>query len=126
MKRLLALLVLLLLVGAAFHRERLPALLAGDWGGLGGRVGDARTRASVLAALQLNREVAPWPIEVAAAAGVVALSGRAPSAQVRDGAGRIAAAVPGVREVENRIEIEPALPPPARGARSLGERFDDQ
>jgi len=126
LKRLLALLVLLGLLGAAYYHDRLPWLSQEQWGVLGDTLGDARTRAAVKTALHLNRSLEPWPIDVSVATGQVTLRGRVPSEAARAEAGRLAAAVPDVRGVQNLLGIDSALVPPAGGGRSIGESLDDQ
>jgi osmotically-inducible protein OsmY len=130
MRRLLALFVMLVLVGAALYvwksrpagstpRQALEAV--------GERFRGAKTTGEIKAALELNRNLKPYPIEVdVTGEGVVALKGVVPREDFRAEAERVAAAVRGVREVRNEIRIDPALPPPAEGGRTLGENFDDK
>jgi osmotically-inducible protein OsmY len=134
--RLLTLVVLVGLLVAAFVylRERSDP---GSTGGLGERIredlsgvpqrlGDAKITGSVKAALELNRNLAPYPIDVDTQAGVVTLRGRVPSAETRELAVRMAQGVNDVREVASELAIDAAVAGPDEGGRSLGERMDDQ
>lgn len=130
-RRLFALLILLVLGGAAFYlwkagprgfsrpRQALDAL-SEKWR-------DTKTAGSVKAALELNRELADLPITTAAEGdGVVILQGRVPNEGAKATAGRLAEAVPGVRRVDNRISVDPGLPSSAPADRTLGENLDDR
>lgn len=130
MRRLLALIVLLALAGAAvYYWKYRPAGQSPEQalGAVGDKIRGARTSGEVRAALELNRNLKAYPIDVDVAAdGSVALKGRVPREDFKAEAERVAAGVPGVRTVRNEIEIDPALPPPAEGGRTLGENFDDK
>jgi len=130
MRRLLALLVLLVLAGAAvYYWKYRPAGATPQQalGAVGERLRGAKTSAEIKAALELNRNLKPYPIDVDVSGdGVVALKGEVPREDFRAEAHRVAAAVPGVRDVRNEIRINPALPPPADGGRTLGENLDDK
>ena len=130
MRRVLALIVVLALlaVGLYYWKNR-PA---GETprqalGAVGDRLRAAKATGEIKAALELNRNLKPYPIDVDVTGdGVVTLKGAVPREDFKAEAGRVAAAVPGVREVRNEIRIDPALPPPAEGGRTLGENFDDK
>jgi len=130
MRRLFALLVLLVLVGVGLYYWKYKPAGASPQralGSVGEKLRGARTTGEVKAALELNRNLKPYPIDVDTTGdGVVALKGEVPREDFKAEAGRLAAAVPGVREVRNEIRIDPALPPPAEGGRTLGENFDDK
>jgi hyperosmotically inducible periplasmic protein len=130
MRRLLALLVLLVLAGAAvYYWKYRPAGATPQQAldAVGEKLRGAKTSGEVKAALELNRNLKPYPIDVDATGdGVVALKGEVPREDFRAEAQHIAAAVPGVRDVRNEIRINPALPPPAEGGRTLGENLDDK
>lgn len=130
-KRLFALVILLALVGVAFYywkagpgaftrpRQVLDALSE--------KLRDTKTAGSVKAALELHREVAPFPITAAARGdGVVTLRGQVPSEKAKATAGRLAEAVPGVRRVANEITVDPGLDAGAAADRTLGENLDDR
>jgi len=130
MRRLLALLVLLVLAGAAvYYWKYRPAGATPQQalGAIGEKLRGAKTSGEIKAALELNRNLKPYPIDVDVSGdGVVVLKGEVPREDFRAEAHRVAAAVPGVRDVRNEIRINPALPPPADGGRTLGENLDDK
>ena len=130
MRRLFTLLVLLVLVGAGlYYWKYRPTGTSPQqaFGSVGEKLRGAKTTAEIKAALELNRNLKPYPIHVDATGdGVVALQGEVPREDFKAEAGRVVAAVPGVREVRNEIRIDPALSPPAEGGRTLGENFDDK
>ena len=130
MRRLFTLLVLLVLIGAGlYYWKYRPTGTSPQqaFGSVGEKLRGAKTTAEIKAALELNRNLKPYPIHVDATGdGVVALQGEVPREDFKAEAGRVVAAVPGVREVRNEIRIDPALSPPAEGGRTLGENFDDK
>ena len=130
MRRLFTLLVLLVLIGAGLYYWKYRPTGASPQqalGSIGEKLRGAKTTAEIKAALELNRNLKPYPIHVDATGdGVVALQGEVPREDFKAEAGRVVAAVPGVREVRNEIRIDPALSPPAEGGRTLGENFDDK
>jgi osmotically-inducible protein OsmY len=77
-------------------------------------------------ALRLNRRLRPYPIAVDADAGIVTLRGEVPGEAERERAEAVAAAVPRVERVENRLVIDPRLEPPPQVERSFGEALDDR
>ncbi len=130
-KRLFALLILLVLLGAAFYYWKAdPGAFARPKQALdaiGEKLRDTKTAGSVKTALELHREVASFPITAAAKGdGVVTLRGQVPSEQARATAGRLAEAVPGVRRVANEIAVDPRLQAGAPADRTLGENLDDR
>jgi osmotically-inducible protein OsmY len=130
MRRLFALLVLLVLIGVGLYYWKYGPTGTGPRQALdsvGEKLRGARTTGEIKAALELNRNLKPYPIDVDTTGdGVVALRGEVPREDFKAEAGQVAAAVPGVREVHNELRIDPALPPPAEGGRTLGESFDDK
>jgi hyperosmotically inducible protein len=81
---------------------------------------------AVKAALELNRNLSAYPIEVNGHDdGSVILKGEVPSEEVRATAARVAEAVPDVARVDNQIRVNPSLAAPPPDGRSLGENFDD-
>ena len=130
MRRLFALLVHLVLAGVAiYYWKYRPAGATPQQalGEVGGKIRAAKTTGEIKAALELNRNLKPYPIDVDVTGdGVVALKGEVPREDFRAEAQRIAAAVPGVRDVRNEIRINAALPPPPEGGRTLGENLDDK
>lgn len=144
MKRLLALVILVGLAAAALYywKDRGGAVSAqAPSGGLAGvseklreaghavsdRLRDTKVAGSVKAALELNRTLAPHPIDVSAEGTTAVLRGEVPTEDLRLAAERTAAGVPGVTGVRNEIRVNPALPPPTTdGGRSVGETIDDR
>jgi hyperosmotically inducible protein len=130
MRRLFALVVLVALVAVGLYYVKYRP--AGETprealGSVGEKFRGAKTTGEIKAALELNRNLKPYSIDVDASGdGVVSLKGEVPREDFRAEAERVAAAVPGVREVHNEIRINPALPAPAEGGRTLGENFDDK
>lgn len=85
-----------------------------------------RTKGAVKAALELNRNLSSYPIEVEGHDdGAVVLRGEVPSEEIRATAVRVAAAVPDVPRVDNQLRVNASLGPPPADGRSLGENFDD-
>jgi osmotically-inducible protein OsmY len=125
MRRLLGLLILAGLLCAAFYHDKLPGFSAAEWSGVSSRLGDAKTKAAVSAALRLNRATAPWSIDVDAQDGVVSLTGSVPSSATRATALRVAASGRDVRHVVDRLEVVASLQPPPSGGRTMGESLDD-
>lgn len=130
MKRLLALVVLLALVGVALYYWKYRP--AGEspreaLGAVGDKIRSAKTTGEIKAALELNRNLKSYPIEVDVAAdGTATLRGGVPREDYKAEAERVTAAVPDVSSVRNEIAIDPALPMPDEGGRTLGENFDDK
>jgi osmotically-inducible protein OsmY len=129
MRRFFALLVLLVLVAGLYYWKYRPTGASPQQAlaSVGEKLRGAKTTGEVKAALELNRNLKPYPIDVDTTGdGLVALKGQVPREDFKAEAERVAAAVPGVRAVRNEIRIDPALPPPAEGGRTLGENFDDK
>jgi osmotically-inducible protein OsmY len=70
---------------------------------------DADLVGRVRGALHASFGTAAWKIAVTAQEGFVFLYGDVPTDSVRVHAARIAAAVPGVREVENELAVAPGI-----------------
>lgn len=68
---------------------------------------DAALSAQVSAALARDPQLSALTIDVDTKAGRVRLSGPAPSPEARDRATQLAAAVPGVRSVDNLLTVSP-------------------
>jgi osmotically-inducible protein OsmY len=130
MKRLLALLVLVALAGIALYYWKYRP--AGEspqqaLGSVGDKIRGAKTTGEIKAAFELNRNLKSYPLDVDVAAdGAVTLKGTVPREDYKAEAERVTAAVPDVRSVRNEIAIDPALPMPEEGGRTLGENFDDK
>ena len=142
MRRLLALLVLgALVVGVVYvwkyQPGRLPSLRQPKLGAVGDRLGQVgetvsgkfratKLKGAVKAALELNRNLNVYPLEVDAQDdGTVVLRGEVPSDDLRVTAARVAASVPDVARVDNQVHVDGALATSSGEGRSLGESFDD-
>jgi osmotically-inducible protein OsmY len=142
LRRLFALLIIVALVlGVLYYWKyqpgRLPHLRSEKLGEVGTKLGEVgesvgeklratRTKGSVKAALELNRNLTPYPIEVDARDdGTVVLRGAVPSEEVRATAARVAGGVPDVTRVDNELRVDPALAASSGEGRSFGENFDD-
>lgn len=91
---------------------------------IGHELHDVRVAASVKTALSLNRSLRSSSIDVTAEDGAVTLGGRVDGDEERARAEALAAAVPGVTRVVNRIQV--AAGPAQAPGRSLGETLEDQ
>ena len=142
MRRVLALLVVgALVLGLLYYWKyqpgRLPHLRSEKLGDVGTKLGEVgetvgeklratKAKGSVKAALELNRNLSSYPIEVDAHDdGSVVLRGAVPSAEVRATAARVAGGVPDVARVDNELRVDPTLAPSSGEGRSFGENFDD-
>jgi len=142
LRRFLALLVLgALVLGVVYvwkyQPGRLPSLRQPRLGQVGDRLGQVgetvsekfratKIKGAVKAALELNRNLNAYPIEVDAQDdGTVVLRGEVPSEDLRAAATRVAASVPDVARVENQVRVNGAAAAPSGEGRSLGENFDD-
>ena len=74
---------------------------------------DAGLRLAVLKALEVIELTAPLNLRIGVLNGIVHLAGQAPSLDIWNLAEQLAALIPGVRGVVNRIEA-PGAPSPAR------------
>ncbi len=137
MRRALALLVLLGLAGVAlYHWARaLPEFVTENTWFVEGRstlrdlrreIEDTRISASVRTALALNRSLRPFELEVACEGAAVSLRGEVASEELKAAASRVAAAVPGVHQVDNDLVVKPALLGEGADGRSLGEALRDR
>lgn len=131
MKRLLALLVLLAIGAAAlYYWKNKPASAEAAAHGaaaearqaldtVGQKLKETRYTGSVKAAFELNRELAPLPIDIDSTEnGVVTLKGAVPSEELKALAGRVAEAVPNVAHVDNQLLV--GTPAPAVGGDRVG------
>jgi osmotically-inducible protein OsmY len=142
LRRVLALLVVgALVLGALYYWKyqpgRLPHLRSDKLGEVGTRLGEVgetvgeklratKTKGAVKAALELNRNLNSYPIEVDAQDdGAVVLRGTVPTEAARADAVRVATGVPDVARVDNQLRVDPALASSSGEGRSFGENFDD-
>jgi hyperosmotically inducible protein len=112
MRKLIALLILLIVVaGAGYYvythgwkkPERFSSLFSSS--------GDAATTRKVKTALGLSKRLAGFDIDASTNNGSVTLSGRVPSEDAKSLAGEIARDTPGVTDVKNDIAVEPGAQP---------------
>lgn len=131
MRRLLAFIVLLGLVAVALYywKDRSSSLSAPRQAldSVGDKLRSTTITGSVKAAFELNRDLENQPIDVDSGEdGSITLKGEVPSEELKAAAGKVAAAVPGVRQVVNELRVNPALATAADSGRTLGESFDDR
>jgi osmotically-inducible protein OsmY len=120
-----------------YQPGRLPSLRQPKLGAVGDRLGQVgetvsgkfratKLKGAVKAALELNRNLNAYPLEVDAQDdGTVVLRGEVPSEDLRATAARVAASVPDVARVDNQVRVNGALAASSGEGRSLGENFDD-
>ena len=127
-------LVLVVFAGIAFavyyfgklHPEKAP------WGegatAVKEKVTTAALAAQAKAALSLRESLKDLDVSVSAEKDVITLRGKVPSPEVSKAVESVVASVPGVRQVVNFLEIDPALvvSAPPSDDRSIGERVDDE
>jgi hypothetical protein len=114
MKRLAGLIVLLGLLAAGLYywrsRPEPPVRLDGfrlpPAAAVRDRLGDAALRVAVESAFALNRRLQPADLAVEAEGGVVTLRGEVESAELKALARRVAADVPGVASVTDRVRVK--------------------
>lgn len=143
MRRAVALLILGgLALGVVYYWKRhpgqLPQVRGDGLGSVGAKLGEVgrtvsekfratKTKGAVKAALELNRNLNAYPIDVDAEDdGTVVLRGAVPTEDLRGTAERVAAGVPDVARVHNQIRVDATLPAPPSEGRTLGENFDDR
>ena len=117
MRKLIAVVVLLIILGGAgyyvyrngFKKPSLPSMFSSS--------ADASTTKKVKTALGLSRRVAGFEIDATTSDGVVTLTGQAPSEDVKSVAAEIARDTPGVKDVTNEIAVNPTAQPSSEGSR---------
>ena len=93
---------------------------------VGGTVGDAKTTASVKAALALHKELSHRTISVRTRDAIVLLTGEVANVAEKKVAGELVRNVPGVEGVDNLIAVTPELAEETdESDRSLGQKLDD-
>ena len=93
---------------------------------VGGTVGDAKTTASVKAALALHKELSKRTISVRTRDAIVLLTGEVASVTEKKVAGELVRNVPDVEGLDNLLAVTPELATEAAGQdRSLGQKLDD-
>ncbi|SHN05302.1 BON domain-containing protein [Phytopseudomonas punonensis] len=100
--------------------------------GLAQQLSDARQQGAIDTAFALNRHLDPFDIEVVVEDGVATLNGAVENSAEHDLASELAGSIEGVREVNNRLKVDPDQAPPvvndqARivADKTLAQRFDD-
>ena len=143
LRRLFGLVVLLLVVAAAFYLwkarpigDRSLGTSAREFGNdareldvqardklgvVGHKIEDAAVTGSVKTALSLNRTLRPYSIGVSSQDGIVTLRGQVPGEGLRSRAEAVAAEVPDVVRVLNEIQVGTGEPPAAAESGSPGE-----
>ena len=111
MRRLFALVIIIVLVGAALYYWKYSGPGQKDaqraLAFVGDKIESTKTTGEVKAALALDRELKACPIDVDSQPdGVVVLRGRVPRDELRATAERVAASVPVVRRVVNELSID--------------------
>ena len=128
-RRLLGLIVLLGLAAAGlyYYKDRSHGADAPrSLQNLGREIKDTAVTGAVKTAFELNRTLKPLALKVSTESGVVTLQGEVPSAEARGTAERVAAAVPDVREVVNRLTVRGGPAESPRPERSVSETVDDR
>jgi osmotically-inducible protein OsmY len=126
LSRLFTLVVLAALLAGGYYLWRASPRSLSGFGDVQDAVEDAKTAASVKTALALSRSLKAAEIQVSVERGVATLRGSAGDERLRTRAEGVAAAVPGVRQVVNHLQVSGTAEPPAAGGRSFGESLDDQ
>ena len=144
MSRLLALIALVGLVLAGLYYWRrgdlgTSAAASASLSDVGSRLGqvsqtvgdslrDTKLTGQVRAALEINRPLEPYDLDVATEDGVVVLRGDVPTPELRAAAEQVAAGVPDVKGVRNEVRVAGGAAPAdaAHARRSVGENIDDR
>jgi osmotically-inducible protein OsmY len=137
LRRLLSLVIILVVLFVAYEYwqtgrfslptlENIKSLRTPDLKKLPEGLKDAAITGSVRTALSLNRELAPYKVEVEAKDAVVVLKGALPSADLKGMAKQVAEAVPNVKSVSDEIKVDPQVAPAPEPDRTMGERLDDE
>jgi osmotically-inducible protein OsmY len=119
-----ALLLLVVVLGAAYYIISRNASVQNAFHFVKDSTQDATTTSSVRTALLLSKHVSPYDIKVQTNQAEVTLDGQVPSEQIKAVAGAIALDTSGVKEVHNKLSINPstARNPETEG---LGARVAD-
>jgi osmotically-inducible protein OsmY len=118
MRRPVALIILLLLVAGAGYYVYKNGLKKPDWmNSVFSSSADGATTAKVKAAFGLSKRVSAYEINVTTKDGVVTLTGKAPSEDVKSLAAEIARDTEGVKEVVNQIEVNATAQPTSESVR---------
>ncbi|OLU34608.1 BON domain-containing protein [Pseudomonas sp. PA27(2017)] len=110
----------------------LAPLVQAAEGDLSRQLSDARQQGAIDTAFALNRHLDPFDIQVSVEDGVATLSGAVENTAEHELASELAGSIEGVREVDNKLQIDPDLAPPVLEEqarlvtdKTLAQRFDD-
>lgn len=118
MRRLITIVLLLLLIGGVAFYVYKHGWKKPDWANsLFSSSADGATTAKVKAAFGLSKRISAHDIGVSTTDGVVTLTGKAPSEDVKSLAAEIARDTEGVKEVVNQIEVDPSAQPTSESVR---------
>ena len=118
MRRPVALIILLLLAGGAGYYVYKNGLKKPDWtNSVFSSSADGATTAKVKAAFGLSKRVSAYEINVTTKDGVVTLTGKTPSEDVKSLAAEIARDTEGVKDVVNQIEVNATAQPTSESVR---------
>src|SRR5215510_5334763 len=112
MLRFMALVVLLAIVGGGFYLwQANPHRPPQNLGDVKEQLKDSVVTGGVKTALSLHRRLKQYPLTVTTENRVVTLGGQLPQAELKTAAERLAAAVPEVTRVDDRVTIGGELKP---------------
>lgn len=118
MRKLVALLILIVIVGGLGYYVYKNGWRKPAWfGSISSSSADVAATTKVKAAFGLSKRVSAFDIGVSTTDGVVTLTGLVPSEDVKSLAGEIARDTQGVRQVNNEIQVDPAARPTSESAR---------
>ena len=92
-------------------------------GDISRQLGEARQEGSIWTAIALNRHLSPFSIDVDVENGVAVLTGSVESDIDRDLAEQLALGTEGVKQVDNRLKVDPETRP--KPGSELSRQFDD-
>ena len=107
-RTVLALVVLLVVVGAIYYIFRHNSSLQNAFHSVKESTQDATATSRVRTALLLSKQVSPFDIKVKTSQGEVTLQGQVPSEEVKAMAGAIALDTAGVKQVHNNLGVNPS------------------
>jgi hyperosmotically inducible periplasmic protein len=123
-RTILVLVLLVFVVGAVYFISTRNSSVQNAYSSIKESTQDAATTSRVRTALLLSKHVAPFDIKVETIQGEVTLEGQVPSEQVKSVAGAIAQDTSSVKQVHNKLGVNPAIERnPDR--EHLGERVAD-
>jgi hyperosmotically inducible periplasmic protein len=123
-KGILVLVLVLLVVGAAYYIFTRNSSIQNAFHSIQESTQDAATTSRVRTALLLSKQVSPFDIKVQTIQGEVTLEGQVPSEQVKTVAGAIAQDTSSVKQLHNNLSVNPSIERnPDR--EHLGERVAD-